>query len=106
MNIQFSPIRAEATLSLAARGDVLIINGLRFDLAQLQDGDSLPADALQSAPLVGAVERLNGEIGVTVLLPHGDDAPEDVRFPQPVSLIDGPCLAPAAWPLRARNRTA
>ena len=43
MQIKFSPVLSSQTLSLSRAGDVLTINGLRYDLSQIGDWDSLPA---------------------------------------------------------------
>ena len=94
MQISFSPIRSEATLSLSAEGDVLILNGQRFDFGPLQDGDTLPAAAIASGAIAGPVTRVGGILSVTLALPHSEDAPEEVRFPADVTLTAGPCDAP------------
>lgn len=95
MQIQFSPIRADSDLSLSRAGDTLIINALEFDFSGLQPGDRLPRAAVSSSALLSDVTRdTAGVLHVTLALPHGPDAPEGVRFPVPVALDDGPCLAP------------
>lgn len=94
MQISFSPTRAEGTLSLSVAGDVLTLNGQRFDFSPLQNGDSLPPSAIPSDAVAGAVTRASGILSITVTLPHGEDAPEDVRFSADVALTSGPCAAP------------
>lgn len=91
MQISFSPIRADGALSLSVSGDALTVNGLRFDFTQLQEGDRIHAP---SAAFASDVTRHGGALQVALFLPHGEDAPEDVRFPEPVTLSDGPCTAP------------
>lgn len=91
MQISFSPIRADGALSVSVSGDVLTVNGLRFDFAQLQEGDRLHAP---SAAFASDVTRQGGALQLALFLPHGEDTPEDVRFPEPVTLSDGPCTAP------------
>ena len=91
MQIKFSPVLSSQTLSLSRAGDVLTINGLRYDLSQIGDGDSLPAPNLV---ICEPITKAGGVISVTVTLPHPHNAPHNVRFPEPVTLVDGPCLAP------------
>lgn len=94
MQISFSPIRAEGILAVAVDGDVVTVNGQRFDLGNMQEGDRLPASAMSSPDFAGDVTRQGGVLSVVLFLPHGEDAPEDVRFPAPVMISQGACLAP------------
>lgn len=94
MQISFSPIRADGALSVSVAGDVLTVNGLRLDLGALQEGGHLPAAAIPSAAFASDVTRQGGALQVVLFLPHGEDAPAEVRFPAEVDLAQGPCLAP------------
>ena len=94
MHFTFSPIRSEATLSASVAGDVLTVNGVRFDFSQLQNGDRLPASAIASDAIAGDVTRSGDVVHVALTLPHGEDAEEDVRFPAPVTVASGDCTAP------------
>lgn len=95
MQIQFSPIRADADLSLSRAGDTLIINALEYDFSGLGAGDRLPRAAVATPAVISDVTRDgDGVLHLTLALPHGPDAPEDVRFPAGVVLEDGPCRAP------------
>ncbi|MFN3294839.1 MAG: hypothetical protein ACK414_15550, partial [Gemmobacter sp.] len=94
MQIEFSPVLTEGTLALHRTGDQLAINGAGFDFAPLPEGAQLPAAAVACPWLTGAVRRADGTLHLTLILPHGDDAPEAVRFPAPIQPGDGPVAAP------------
>ena len=84
MKINLSPQRRDDTLTVTKQGDALTINGTAYDFSQLPDGGTLPADAVDSEFVIGSVDRVNGELELTLLLPHGADASEAAQFPQPV----------------------
>jgi hypothetical protein len=86
MIIQLSPQRSDDQQPVLSRlGDVLVINGEPFDFSDLNEGDLLPAEAVASDWIVGGVERKDGAVRVTVLLPHGKNAPADTLFPEPIA---------------------
>lgn len=88
MIIKFSPIRSDASLTLSRLGDMLTINGLALDFAKLPDGGTLPAEAIGSSDVIGSVERINGQVVLTLRFPHGANAPEEARFP--TDIVDPP----------------
>ena len=109
MHISLSPIRMDAALTVTRTGDTLVINGQRFDFADLPEGATLPAEAIASDWITGPVTRTGGRICLTLLLPHGrvvdPDAPEAqaVLYPVPLVLdtdgpVDLPRLPPEATP--------
>ncbi|VDC33117.1 hypothetical protein [Pseudogemmobacter humi] len=81
MIITLSPIRADWPVPvLAVSGAVLEIDGQPVDLAGYDAGaDPHPL-------IVGQPALIEGVWHVTVLLPHGPDAPEALRFPDPVGV--------------------
>lgn len=96
MNITFNPARRDEQLVLSRAGDVLTVNGEAFDFSPLADGATLPAEAIASDWFSGPVERIDGVLHVVLTLPHGVNAPEETRFPAPVTLTtDGPVAVPA-----------
>lgn len=96
MQLSFQPMRLDQALSVTRTGDSLTLNGETFDFTPLQEGDVLPRDAVACSWLASHVTRQDGEIRLTLILPHGPHAPERTRFPQPVSLTeDGPVSLPA-----------
>lgn len=95
MQIQLSPVLTPAHLIVEKAGEVLTINGEAFDFSALPDGGELPADAITSEWIIGPVTRVSGELHLTLILPHGDDAPEATRFPEPITVTgDGPVDLP------------
>ncbi|MGP3699904.1 hypothetical protein [Rhodobacter sp. NSM] len=99
MHIAFSPQRREERLSLARSGDILILNGEELDLSGIPDGATLPRDAVGSAWLASDIERIDGVLQFTLILPHGPDAGAATLFPEPIHAeIDGPISVPAWGP--------
>lgn len=94
MHISFSPMRRDDRLDLCVSGDVLTINGEAFDFGGVPEGATLPRDAVDSDWLASDVERLGGEIILTLILPHGVNAPQETRNPEPVHVQDGPVPVP------------
>ena len=85
MKITLSPIRTDRTLLASRSGDTLTINGETFDFSPLEEGDTLPADAIDSPWIASDVTRADGALQITLRLPHGTDAPEETRFPEPIT---------------------
>jgi len=90
MKITLSPQRREDTVTITKQGDALTINGTDYDFTDLPEGGTLPADAVDSEYVIGSVNRVNGELELTLLLPHSADASEAARFPEPIiDPVDG-----------------
>ncbi|KFL31487.1 hypothetical protein JP75_08085 [Devosia riboflavina] len=96
MRISFSPQRRDDTLALEkSSGDRLRINGELFNFNPLAEGDMIPAGAVPCAWIVGPVERIAGEVRLTLILPHGPTPSQAVAFPEPVTVAeDGPIEVP------------
>lgn len=95
MHITLSPVRSDATLTVIKRGDALTINGGTLDFAQLPDGATLSASAINCEFIAGPVERIGGVLHITLLLPYGAGASEAARFPAPlINPPDGPLELP------------
>ena len=82
----FSPQRRDDTLALSKSGDALTVNGTVYDFTPLHDGATLPREAIDCEWICGNVERVNGELVIPILLPHGPDASVAVRFPEPLTI--------------------
>jgi len=94
MIINLSPVRSDEALpTLSAAGDVLTLNGEVFDFGPLPEGASLPASAVESDWFVGEVERLAGELHITLRLPHGRGPSQAVAFPEPLVVSRGGPIA-------------
>lgn len=96
MKINLSPIRSDLPAPiLKLVGDVLIIDGESFDFGPMVNGDRLPFGAVKSVMFVGDVTKTNGEVELTLLLPHGANPPSNMAFPQPITMKgDGPVPLP------------
>ena len=94
--LNLSPVRSDKVPdAIAVTGSTLIVGGDEFDFSFLNDGDALPNSAVASNTVCGDVTRTGDTIELTIRLPHGPDAPESVRFPQPILVgQDGPITLP------------
>ncbi|EDM47746.1 hypothetical protein [Marinobacter algicola] len=91
LNLNFSPVRAEEKQpEVFFEHPVLIVDGAQYDLSELPDG------ATAKHSLLGTVERSGDNYECTLHLPHGSNAPESTRFPDPIEVTrDGPVELPA-----------
>jgi len=95
MILKLSPIRLDAHLSLGHDADVLTINGEAFDFSGLPEGATLPREAVSSPWLASDVVRIDGELRLTLLLPHGAEAGPQTLFPAPLNVNSaGPVALP------------
>lgn len=100
MIIKLSPVRSDASMAIVKQGDTLVINGQALSFEQLPDGASLPATAMRCDWINHAVERIDGDLVVTVTIPHGADASEAARFPADIhNPVDGGVTLPIPPPL-------
>lgn len=99
MHISFSPQRRHGALSLTKAGDIITINGEAFDLSVVLEGATLPQEAIDSNWFAGPVERIGGELHISLILPHGPTPSQSVAFPQPITVNeDGPIGVPSDEP--------
>ena len=84
MFINLSPTRSDEELSITKTSDTLTINGIPYDFSQLPNGAALPREAIGCEFIISDVSRINGEIELTILLPHGANASHEARFPEPI----------------------
>jgi hypothetical protein len=95
MHITLSPVRLDETLTASRTGDVLTLNGAAFDFGPLPEDATLPAEAIDSPWIVGPVSRIDGELHLTLRLPHGPNPRHAVAFPEPIHVTeDGPIPLP------------
>jgi len=95
MQIKFSPQRRDDNLVVVKQGDVLVVNGTEYDFSLVPEGATLPAEAIDSDLFSGPVERINGELVLTLTLPHGPNPSQAVAFPEPITVAeDGPIAIP------------
>lgn len=84
MQINLSPVRSDDRLILENVDDVLVVNGENFDFSQLPEGAKLSASAIKSPWFSEDVYRKNGKLHLTMILPHGKNAPTSTMFPVPI----------------------
>lgn len=94
MIIKLSPVRSDAHLSIAKAGDILEVNGVALDFSRLAEGATLPAEAVGCEFVIAPVERINGALVLTLMLPHAADAPQAARFPVDLYPADGQVQLP------------
>lgn len=95
MRITLSPQRRDGTLTLEKFGDRLGINGELFDFGPLPEGGYISCEDIPCELIVDKVKRKDGEIEITLILPHGPNPPKDVAFPVIMEVIaDGVVLLP------------
>ena len=83
-NLILSPQRREDTLEVVKDGSKLIINGTEYDFTPLEDGSTLPAEAVDCEFILGEISRAGDTITITVILPNTAEASEEARFPKPI----------------------
>lgn len=93
MQIKLSPQRLDETLTATRAGDVLTLNGVAFDFGPLPEGATLPAEAIDSEWIVGPVSRIDGDLHLTLRLPHGPSPSRAVAFPEPVHVTQDGLIA-------------
>jgi hypothetical protein len=97
MKILLSPVRCDDTIEVTKSGNILTINGEVFDFSPIGDGDTLPLGAIKSVWFVGPVDRLNGELVMTLLSPIPRDYSQEQAFPSPLTNVaDGLVVFPAS----------
>lgn len=85
MKINLTPQRRDDTLTVEKNGDRLRINGDLFNFGPLPDGAVISAGTVPCEWIVGPVSRINGEIELTLILPHGNNPSQKVAFPEAIT---------------------
>lgn len=97
MRISLCPQRRDDGLAVSKSGDVLTINGDTLDLSAVPEGATVENAGELHPLLTGTIERIGGEIHLTLVLPHGANPPPELAFPQPITATaDGPIALPVA----------
>lgn len=99
MKINLIPVGRPETLEVIRSGDLLTINGEDFDFSPIGEGDTLPATAITSTWFMDKVERLNGELELTLILPLPSNYSQEQAFPAPLENVpNGPVAFPQPLP--------
>lgn len=100
MKITLTPMRRDDRLALSREGDVLTVNGEAFDFSAIPEGATLPCEAVTCDWLVSDVTREDGVLCLTLILPHGLNAPDAVLFPEALFVAtDGAIDLPTQSPI-------
>ena len=95
MHIVLTPQRSDMPVRLERFGDTLVVNGETFDFSEIPEGAILPRDAVIGGWLASDIERKDGALHLTMIVPHGPRAPHETLFPAPLHLTeDGPVALP------------
>ena len=84
MHITPTPQRRDDTIAVLKSGETLTINGIAYDFSVIPDGATLPASAVDCAYITGDIERINGVLQISLILPHGPNPSQAVAFPAPI----------------------
>ena len=104
MMIKLSPNRRDDNLQVVRAGDALVVNGVAFDFSQVAEGDTLPWAAIGSEWFAGDVERVNGQLVLTLWLPNPWNYSPEQAFPVPLQDVpDGVVLFPAPLSVDGEN---
>ena len=90
LTINLSPVRVDRSpLDVSWAAPVLRVDGVDYDLSLIPDC------ATVDHPIIRNCTRNGNDYELTLSLPHGQDAPQATRFPQPVTVsADGPVNLP------------
>lgn len=79
LKINWSPVRVDKEQRVVQWNapTTLVVDGQSFDLSLMEDGDIVEHEVLLQA------SRTGNDYEVTLMLPHGANAPESTRFPVP-----------------------
>jgi hypothetical protein len=84
MNINLTPQARFDSLTVSKQGDTLTINGTEYDFSVVPDGATLPKDATDCEWLASDVERIDGKLHLSLILPINEGSSEAARFPAPI----------------------
>lgn len=85
MKIKLVPVRSDESLHAFRVDNSLVLNGVSFDLSRVGEGDTLPRQAINSSWIAGDVERLNGELNLSLVLPNPWNYSQAQAFPEPLT---------------------
>lgn len=103
MKIRLWPDLVDWAIEASVNGEVLTLNGEKFDFSVIPEGYRLPGSVVGNKWFVESdyVERIDGELRLTIRLPVQWGSPEEVRNPaQPlvISITEGKVHFPDTTP--------
>ena len=79
-------------LDLNEEIDQIKINGVEYDFSEMPNGSTLPIYNTETKSknfdcewICSDISRVDGELVLTLILPHGANASDSARFPQPIN---------------------
>ncbi|VVO80130.1 hypothetical protein PS870_01750 [Pseudomonas fluorescens] len=84
MIIKLAPQRRDESFEVTRSGDVLVVRGVSFDFSPIKEGDTLPRSAIKSEWFAGDVDRIGGELVLTLLFPNPWNYSQEQAFPIPL----------------------
>lgn len=84
MNIKLVPVRMDEVVVYEKRDDSIIVDGEIFDFSKVGEGDTLPQAAIMSTRFVGDIDRINGELTLSLVLPLPWNYSQEQAFPLPL----------------------
>lgn len=84
MHLTIIPQRRDDAIAVSKQGDALTINGSAYDFSVIPEGATLPASAVDCEFITGNIERINGVLHISLILPHGTNPSQAVAFPAPI----------------------
>lgn len=84
MKITLVPQRRDDAIVVSKSGDTLAFNGITYNFSVIPDGATLPASAVDCEYITGNIERINGVLQISLVLPHGPNPSQAVAFPEPL----------------------
>ena len=94
MYITLSPQRSDEILTLSLFGDILTINGESFDFSSVEEGNPLPCEDVGCDRVASDVERVGGDIRLSIIMPHGALPMGYIFDPDPITASDGVVTLP------------
>lgn len=99
MRIILSPQRRDEHFTVIKSGDKLTVMGEEFDFSHIRSGDVLPASAVSSMWFLDKIERVEGELVLTLLFPNPSNYSPEQAFPVDLMNVpDGPVVFPLPLP--------
>jgi hypothetical protein len=99
MIIKLSPQLRSDTLEVVKSGSALVVNGETFDFSQMSDGDTLPKSAISSEWFISDIDKVDGKLILTLLLPIPWNYSPEQAFPiNLLNVPDGPVAFPQPLP--------
>lgn len=83
MKIKLFAALDDSTIEASVKGDVITINGDKVDLSGIPEGFRLPGSAVGNKFFVDSefIERVDGELCFTLILPVQWETPDEYRNP-------------------------